>query len=91
MKVLTSKGYIELPDNEILSLPPYKERVVSRIREKYSIDDEMAILRQRETKPTEFDEYNAFVEQIKAEERVREKNEAEYEAVMAADAEGVET
>jgi hypothetical protein len=31
--------------------------------------DELAILRQRDSKPEEFDEYNAFVEKIKAEER----------------------
>ena len=48
---------------------PYEQRVVNRIREVYSIDDELAILRQRDTKPDEFAEYNAFVEQIKAEER----------------------
>ncbi len=48
---------------------PYEQRVVNRIRGVYSIDDELAILRQRDTKPEEFAEYNAFVEQIKAEER----------------------
>ena len=48
---------------------PYEQRVVNRIREVYSIDDELAILRQRDSKPYEFAEYNAFVEQIKAEER----------------------
>ena len=48
---------------------PYEQRVVNRIREKYSIDDELAILRQRDTKPDEFAEYNAFVEKVKAEER----------------------
>ncbi len=47
----------------------YQERVVNRIREVYSVDDELAILRQRDTKPEEFAEYNAFVEKIKAEER----------------------
>ena len=47
----------------------YDQRVVNRIREVYSIDDELAILRQRDTKPEEFAEYNAFVEKIKAEER----------------------
>ncbi|MBR6720426.1 MAG: hypothetical protein IKL74_05895 [Clostridia bacterium] len=51
---------------------PYEERVVSRIREVYSIDDEFAILRQRDTKPEEFAEYNEFVEKIKAEERIKE-------------------
>ena len=48
---------------------PYEHRVVSRIREVYSIDDELAILRQKDAKPEEFALYNAFVEQIKAEER----------------------
>lgn len=48
---------------------PYEQRVVDRIREFYSVDDELAILRQRDTKPEEFAEYDAFVEKIKAEER----------------------
>ena len=48
---------------------PYKERVVNRIRAVYSIDDELALLRQRDKKPSEFAEYDAFVENIKAEER----------------------
>lgn len=50
----------------------YEQRVVNRIRERYSVDDELAILRQRDTKPEEFAEYNAFVEAIKAEERAVE-------------------
>ena len=49
---------------------PYEERVVSRIRAIYSVDDELAILRQRDTKPLEFSEYNRVVEAIKAEERM---------------------
>lgn len=48
----------------------YEQRVVNRIRTVYSVDDELAILRQRDTKPEEFAEYNAFVEQIKADEKV---------------------
>ena len=48
----------------------YEQRVVNRIRTVYSVDDELAILRQRDTKPEEFAEYNAFVEQIKADEMV---------------------
>ena len=51
---------------------PYQQRVVARIRERYSVDDELAILRQRDTKPDEFAEYNAFVESIKTEERAVE-------------------
>ena len=54
---------------------PYAQRVVDRIRAKYSVDDELAILRQRDTKPEEFSEYNAIVEQIKAEETMGEVTE----------------
>ena len=43
----------------------YKQRIVELIREKYSGDDEFAILRQRDTKVEEFNEYNAFVESVK--------------------------
>lgn len=66
---------IELTDEEIAQLEtehfnvPYEQRVVNRIREKYSVDDELAILRQRDTKPLEFAVYNAYVEKVKAEER----------------------
>ena len=56
---------------EEVGLAPYKERVVNRIRERYSIDDELAIIRQRDTKPEEFEVYNAFVEQIKLEEKAK--------------------
>ena len=59
------KSFQDVPEETI----PYEQRVVNRIREVYSVDDEIAILRQRDTKPEEFAEYNAFVEQIKAEER----------------------
>ena len=58
----------EIAEMQMPSIP-YEQRVVNRIREKYSIDDELAILRQRDTKPEEFTEYNAFVEKVKAEER----------------------
>ena len=64
---------VDLTEEEMLEIenskPTYQERVVNRIREKYSVDDELAILRQRDIKTEEFAEYNAFVEEIKAEER----------------------
>ena len=50
----------------------YSERVVQRLRQYYSIDDELAILRQRDTKPEEFERYNNLVEEIKAEEKAKE-------------------
>ena len=48
-------------------VPTYEELVVMKIHERYSIDDELAILRQRNTKPDEFEEYFNYVEQCKAE------------------------
>lgn len=44
----------------------YAEEVNRRIRERYSINDELARLRQRDEKPEEFAAYNAFVEECKA-------------------------
>lgn len=43
------------------------------IREKYSLSAELAILRQRDTKPEEFAEYNAYAEECK--ERAKEELE----------------
>lgn len=45
----------------------YENIIVSKIREKYTIDQEIALLRQRDTKPEEFAKYNAYVEQCKLE------------------------
>lgn len=45
----------------------YVENIVAKIRLRYSINDELAILRQATTKPEEFAEYNVYVEQCKAE------------------------
>lgn len=44
----------------------YETEIIRRIRQRYSLNQELAILRQRDTKPAEFAEYNAFVEQCKA-------------------------
>lgn len=74
MRVLENGIYRELTAEELARIeavprPSFRERVIARVREVYSVDDELAILRQRDTKPEEFAAYNAFVEQIKAEER----------------------
>lgn len=45
----------------------YEDCIVRKIRAKYTVNQELAILRQRDTKADEFNEYNAFVEQCKAE------------------------
>ena len=43
----------------------YNNLIVKLIREKYSVNDELAILRQQTTKPNEFKEYNEYVEECK--------------------------
>lgn len=45
----------------------YENDVEARIRARYSVSQELAILRQRDSKPEEFAEYNAFAEECKAE------------------------
>ena len=47
--------------------PSRKQKIINAIREIYSVDDEIAILRQRESKPEEFEAYFNFVEKIKSE------------------------
>lgn len=55
-------------------IPPYTkaeyaEEVSRLIRERYSLDAELAILRQRDSKPQEFAAYNAYAEQCKSSAR----------------------
>lgn len=45
----------------------YENLIVKKIRAKYSVNEELAILRQRDVKPEEFAEYNAYVEACKSE------------------------
>ena len=52
--------YIEIPLEQ-----QYREKIIELIRLQYSIDDELAILRQRDTKPQEFEIYNDYVENCK--------------------------
>ena len=47
-------------------VPTYEQWVQQSIRERYSVDDELAILRQRDTKPDEFAAYYEYAEQCKA-------------------------
>ena len=80
MRKCVNGVYVDMTEEELVIVdnipkPEYKERIISRIRAVYSIDDEIAILRQRDTKPEEFEAYHAFVEQIKAEEREKETEE----------------
>ena len=50
---------------QVIADEEYENKVVALIRQKYNINQELAILRQRDTKPEEFAEYNEYVEQCK--------------------------
>ena len=54
-------------DRQRLKVESYPQLVENKIRKKYSVSAEFAILRQRNSKPEEFAEYNAFCELCKAE------------------------
>lgn len=58
----------------------YEELIIRLVRSEYSIDEEFAILRQRETKAEEFQTYYDFVEQCKtvAREFVAEREEHKH-------------
>ena len=45
----------------------YESKIIDKIRQRYTINQELAILRQRDTKPEEYQEYFDYVEQCKAE------------------------
>ena len=45
---------------------PYDEAVNTEIRKRYSVSQELAILRQQDEKPEEYAEYYAFCEECKA-------------------------
>ena len=51
---------------QVLANEEYENKIVALIRKKYNVNQELAILRQREVKPEEFAEYNKYVEQCKA-------------------------
>ncbi len=76
-KAIAAMTYNEDDYEEVDELPVtidetmYKERVESLIRERYTVADELGILRQRETKPEEFAAYNEFAEQCKAQAKAQ--------------------
>ena len=73
---------------EVASVPAYTEveyeaEVVRLIRERYNLNAELAILRQRDTKPEEFAAYNAFAEACKS--QAKAKVAAQLQAANGAD------
>ncbi len=61
--------------DDILKGQPYELIVEFLIRLKYTLSQELAIQRQRETKPEEYQEYYAFCEACKV--KAKEITEAE--------------
>ena len=66
---------LEKVEGIIYSCLSYKLIITMLIREKYDVDDELSIQRQRDSKPEEFAEYNAYIENCKriAKEFVEER------------------
>lgn len=55
----------ESPNKAELIERQYENKVSALIRKKYSLNAELAILRQRDTKPEEYQAYNDYAEQCK--------------------------
>lgn len=53
-------------EKEMVNNLEYKTTIDKLIRQRYSVSDEIAILRQRDSKPEEYAEYNAYCEECKA-------------------------
>ena len=54
----------------------YEFLVDSMIRERYSLSHELSILRQRDSKPIEFEEYNDYAEQCKQKAKIQLQRES---------------
>lgn len=95
MKIMINGVIREMTPEEIaeyqnnIEKPDYKESIVSAIRQKYSVDDELAILRQRDSKPEEFQEYFDFVESVKQSLKENEITDEEAEEMQTAELEEV--
>ena len=50
---------------QVLADEEYENKIVALIRKKYNVNQELAILRQRDTKPEEWNIYNEYVESCK--------------------------
>lgn len=62
-KNLSEDDYLRLPEEELEASTG--EMVNLLVRKKYSLSDEIAMLRERDTDPDKFAEYNSYVENCK--------------------------
>lgn len=75
LEQLTEWGYVEYieptpPTPEPVPIErQYKELVAQKVHARYSYDDEIAILRQKDAKPQDYKTYYDFVEACKEEAR----------------------
>ena len=60
--------YIPYTESELrdIVIKNYPNNVAKLIRQRYSLNDELAILRQRDEKPSEYQEYFAYCEECKS-------------------------
>ena len=65
VRKMTEEELANLPEGQQYEGLSYEEIVSTLIREKYSIDDELALHRQRDVKTDEFEQYYAFCEACK--------------------------
>ena len=70
MYAKTNKGIIYIPDisekETTITAEEYPAYVSMKIHERYSVDDEIAIIRQKDEKPEEYREYYEYCEYSKA-------------------------
>ena len=61
---LVAKFYDKIPNEQLQKIKEKSrsDKITGLIRIKYSIDEELAILRQRYTKPEKFEEYNLYAQ-----------------------------
>ena len=57
---------IKITENAYFKNVTYEQYIVYLIRKRYTQNDEFAILRQKDRKPDEYAEYDAYCEQCKA-------------------------
>ena len=62
---------VYIPYTEAELQEQYENTVNAAIRKKYTLSQELAILRQRDTKPEEYAEYNAYCETCKAQAKAK--------------------
>ena len=70
VQILADGWQVYIPEQLEPYKPTYEERVEQLIRARYSLNEELAIQRQRETKPEEFEEYFDYCEECKTKSKI---------------------